>query len=126
MEVTKMSEMIIIKSKVKDVAEGCNVASDFAEALSDQVCKLLEDAEKRCEENKRSTVMPKDLAMYFISPQKCKEMIIVKSKVKENIKNCNVSSELGDALNCVACHMVKKACERCQANKRSTVQPRDL
>ena len=70
--------------------------------------------------------MPKDLAMFFIAPKKAKEMIVVRSKIKECIKNCNCSSELGDALNRVATHLVNKACERCQANKRSTVQQRDL
>jgi len=121
-----MTEIIVVKSKIKEVAQGCNVASDFAEALSGVLCDLLKDAEQRCTENKRSTVMPKDLALNFLAPQKCKEMIIVKSKVKETIKNCNCASDLGDALNCVANHLVSKACERCKANKRSTIQPRDL
>ena len=121
-----MTEMIVVKSKVKDVAKGCNVASDFAEALSGVLGTLLKDAEARCQENKRSTVMPKDLAYNFVAPKKAKEMIVVRSKVKECIKNCNCASDLGEALNQVANHLVTRACERCHANKRSTVQPRDL
>jgi histone H3/H4 len=118
--------MIVVKSKVKDVAKGCNVASDFAEALSAELEGYLKDAEQRTTNNKRSTVMAKDLPFFYLAPKKAKETIVVKSKIKEAIKNCNCSSELGEALNLVATHLVNKACERCRANKRSTIQPRDL
>lgn len=118
--------MLIVKSKIKSVAKGCNVASNFAEALHEVLCGYLKDAEQRCQDNKRSTVMPKDIPCNYLAPKKCKEMIVVKSKIKENIKKCNVSSELVTSLNKVATHLVNKACERCKANKRSTIQPRDL
>jgi len=121
-----MGELLVVRSKVKEVAKGCNVASDFAEALNDVLVGLLNEAETRCQENKRSTVMPKDVPLYFLAGKKAKEMLIVKSKVKENVKDCNCSSELGDALNMVATYLVNKACERCGNNKRSTIQPRDL
>lgn len=53
--------MIVVKSKIKDLASGYNVASDFADALDDAVKKMVKDAVKRAEANNRRTVMAKDL-----------------------------------------------------------------
>lgn len=56
-----MSEGLIVKAKIKDVAKGFNVAGDFADALSEKVELLIKDACKRAEANNRKTVMAKDL-----------------------------------------------------------------
>jgi histone H3/H4 len=56
-----MSDMVIVKAKLKDLAKGFNVASDFAECLDAKCKTLIQDAIKRAEANNRKTVMAKDL-----------------------------------------------------------------
>jgi histone H3/H4 len=56
-----MSESIVVKSKIKELAGNFNVAGDFAEALDVKVKALVADALKRAEGNNRRTVMAKDL-----------------------------------------------------------------
>ena len=56
-----MAELLVVRSKIKDVVKDCNVAGDFAEALSEKVEQLIKDACKRATENKRSTIQPRDL-----------------------------------------------------------------
>jgi histone H3/H4 len=53
--------MIVVKSKIKDLASGYNVASDFADALDAKVKAMVKEAVKRAEGNNRRTVMAKDL-----------------------------------------------------------------
>ncbi|MEM4268468.1 MAG: DUF1931 domain-containing protein [Candidatus Woesearchaeota archaeon] len=53
--------MLIVKAKIKDVAQGFNVAGDFADALDKKVEQLIKDACARAEANSRKTVMAKDL-----------------------------------------------------------------
>ncbi len=118
--------MLVVRSKVKEVAKGMHVAGDFADSLSTVLASLVKDAEARCTENKRSTVMSKDLAYAFVAGKKTPDMLIVRSKVKEAVKKCNVAGDFADTLNRVACHLVKDACRRAKDNKRSTVQSRDL
>ena len=52
---------LIVQSAVKEALEGNNVASDFYDALDEEVADLLEDAEDRAEANDRKTVQPRDL-----------------------------------------------------------------
>ena len=52
---------LIVRSKIKEHAEGMNVAGDFADALSEFTVKAIKDAAKRAKENGRRTVMAKDL-----------------------------------------------------------------
>jgi histone H3/H4 len=52
---------LIVKAAVKDRLESMNVASDFYDALDDEVTELLDDAARRAEENDRKTVQPRDL-----------------------------------------------------------------
>jgi histone H3/H4 len=56
---------IIVKAKIKEYAKyndkPLNVSGDFADALSEKVRHLLEDACRRAKENGRNTVMKKDL-----------------------------------------------------------------
>ena len=52
--------------------------------------------------------------------------LIVKAKVKEHTKGCNVGGDFVAALDGYAAEAVKKACERAQANGRKTVMAKDL
>lgn len=121
-----MAELLVVRSKIKEVAKNCNVASNFADALSKVMEDCIKDASSRAVENNRRTVMKKDIPHFFIAPKKCPEMLIVRSKVKEAVKDCNVAGDFHEGLNCVANMLVKKACDRAKENKRSTIQPRDL
>jgi len=56
-----MSELLVVRSKIKDVAKGVNVSGDFAEELSKKVEGLIADAVRRCKANKRGTIKPRDL-----------------------------------------------------------------
>ena len=53
--------MLVVKAKIKDVAQGFNVAGNFAEALDEKVAALIKDAMARAEANKRKTLMRQDL-----------------------------------------------------------------
>ncbi|MBR9677398.1 DUF1931 domain-containing protein [Candidatus Woesearchaeota archaeon] len=53
--------MLVVKAKIKDAAKDCNVASDFADALSKKVEALVAAACERAKGNNRRTVMAKDL-----------------------------------------------------------------
>lgn len=52
---------LIVKAAVKEALDDKNVASDFYEALDEEVDALLEDAGKRAAANDRKTVQPRDL-----------------------------------------------------------------
>lgn len=52
---------LIVKAAVKEELDDRNVASDFYEALDEEVTELLEDAAERAEANDRKTVQPRDL-----------------------------------------------------------------
>ncbi|MFB6196743.1 MAG: DUF1931 family protein [Halobacteriaceae archaeon] len=52
---------LIVKAAVKEALDDKNVASDFYEALDDEVAELLEDAAERADANGRKTVQPRDL-----------------------------------------------------------------
>ena len=60
-----MSDTLIVKAKIKDVAlfdgKPLNVAGDFADALSGKVKGMIEEACKRAKANGRNTVMAKDI-----------------------------------------------------------------
>ena len=56
-----MSELLVVRSKIKDVAKDMNVSGDFGEALSEKTEQLIKDAVRRAKENKRSTIQPRDL-----------------------------------------------------------------
>jgi len=56
-----MSELLVVRSKIKDVAKGVNVSGDFADALSKEVEKLVARAVERAKANKRGTIKPRDL-----------------------------------------------------------------
>lgn len=52
--------------------------------------------------------------------------LIVKSKIKEVVKELNVAAEVAPALNKKVEHLLKEAAERAKANGRRTLQARDL
>lgn len=52
---------LITKAAVKTELDDVNVASDFYDALDDEVAELLQDAARRAEQNDRKTVQPRDL-----------------------------------------------------------------
>ncbi|MBT6995393.1 DUF1931 domain-containing protein [Candidatus Woesearchaeota archaeon] len=54
------------------------------------------------------------------------KMLVVKSKIKEYVKDCNVSGDFAEALNREVETLISKAEERCKANGRKTCQARDL
>lgn len=56
-----MSELLVVRSKIKEACKGMNVAGDFAEALSQRVGQLIQDAARRAKDNGRSTVKARDL-----------------------------------------------------------------
>ncbi|MCF7871526.1 DUF1931 domain-containing protein [Candidatus Woesearchaeota archaeon] len=56
-----MSDSVVVKSKVKELVTGYNLASDFADALDEKVKQLVKEAVRRAEGNSRKTVMAKDL-----------------------------------------------------------------
>ena len=61
MEVKKMADILVVKSKIKENVDGMNVAGDLAEHLNDLVVALLKRAAERARANKRSTVQARDL-----------------------------------------------------------------
>ena len=56
-----MSEMVVVRSKIKEHAQGCNVSGDFAEALNKEVVGLIKKAADRAKANNRKTVSSRDL-----------------------------------------------------------------
>ncbi len=116
-------EMIVVKSKIKEVSGNCNVSGDFAEALNKAAVEQVKAAAKRAEANNRKTVQAKDV---FIGKAKAKTMLLVKSKVKDVVKEQNVSGDFAESLNEVLVHLVEQACLRAEANGRKTVGARDL
>lgn len=120
-----MSDMLVVKAKLKDVCKGFNVAGDLAEALSAKVAAAVDDAVKRADSNGRKTVMGKDVPFSF-SAAKSGENLIVKAKLKEAAKGSNVAGDLAESLNAYAGMLLKGACERAESNQRKTVMAKDL
>lgn len=56
-------DMIMVGSKTREVikSSGCNMASDFVDALSDKSHSLIADAVERAKANGRKTVRATDL-----------------------------------------------------------------
>ncbi len=124
-----MTDFVVVKAKIKEVAkeimQNINVSGDFAEALDKKARELLKDAVARTKDNKRSTVMPKDVPYYYCCGN-AKDMLVVRSKLKEVCADCNVAGDLAEGLNNVLHHLVRGAVSRAGENKRSTVMAKDL
>jgi hypothetical protein len=56
-----MADLVVVRSKIKEHAEGLNVSGDFADALSEEVVALIKKAAKRSKANGRGTLKPRDL-----------------------------------------------------------------
>jgi histone H3/H4 len=56
-----MSDLLIVKAKVKDACSGMSVSGDFPDVLNDKVNELVKKAVWRAKENGRRTVMGRDL-----------------------------------------------------------------
>ncbi len=54
------------------------------------------------------------------------ESLVVKAKIKDAAKGYNVAGDFADALSGAVEKLVKKACERAEANGRKTVMAKDL
>jgi histone H3/H4 len=54
------------------------------------------------------------------------DSLVVRSKLKEYIKDMNVSGDFSEALSKKCEQLIKDAIERAKANGRRTVQSRDL
>lgn len=117
---------LVVKAKIKEVIKDCNIASDFVDAVSEMLGKLLTDAVARAKDNGRRTVMGRDVAFAFAGLAIPKENIIVKSKIKELVGDCNVAGDLADILNKVGVYMILLAEKRALDNSRKTVMAKDL
>jgi len=53
--------VLVVKSQIKEVAQGFNISGDFAEALDQRVIELVKAAIQRADANGRRTVMAKDI-----------------------------------------------------------------
>ena len=116
-------DMIVVKSKIKEVAGDFNVSGDLAEALNEVAVSEVKAAAKRAKANGRKTVQAKDV---FVGKNTAKAMLVVKSKVKGVAGDANISGNFGEALNEVLAWKVQQAAARAEANGRKTVGARDL
>lgn len=115
--------MIVVKSKIKELAGDCNVAGDFAEALNAVAVTMVEQAAARAEANGRKTMQAKDV---FVGETSTETMVVVKSKVKNVVEGVNVAGNFGEALNEVLAWFISQAAARAEANGRKTIGARDL
>ena len=56
-----MKKHLIIKSKVKDIAERMSISSDYYNALNDKLIILILESVMRAKSNGRKTVQARDL-----------------------------------------------------------------
>ena len=56
-----MTDIVVVRSKIKELAGEMNVAGDFAEALNEEVVRLIKKACDRAKANKRSTIQSRDV-----------------------------------------------------------------
>ena len=117
-------EMLIVKSKIKEMASGFNVGSDVADAMNATAHMMLQMAAKKAEANGRKTVQGKDLII--VEGKLPTEMLVVKSKLKEAVSGYNVGGDLADALNYMLAWVVMQAGKRAELNGRKTIQARDI
>jgi len=61
MEVCKVGELLVVRSKIKEFAKNMNVAGDFADVLSQKVSEMVKQACKRASDNGRKTIQARDL-----------------------------------------------------------------
>ncbi len=120
-----MTDLLVVKAKLKDVCGSCNVAGDLAESLDKKARELMKDAVARAKDNGRRTVMAKDVACNFVA-KKADTMLVVRAKLKDVAEGCNVAGDLADALNNALNKCLLKAVERAKENKRNTAMAKDI
>ena len=54
------------------------------------------------------------------------ECLVVKAKIKDIAKDYNVAGDFADALSSEVERLIKRACERAEANGRKTIMAKDL
>lgn len=54
------------------------------------------------------------------------ELLVVRSKIKDYAKECNVSSDFADALSKCVERKITQAVQRCKDNGRKTLRPCDI
>ena len=55
-----MTDWVIVKAKIKDLAGDFNVAGDVSETLNEKVTNMIKEAVERAKANGRRTLMAKD------------------------------------------------------------------
>jgi histone H3/H4 len=55
-----MGSFLVVKAKIKEIAQGFNVAGDVADVLEKKVTNLIKEACDRAKANGRKTLMGKD------------------------------------------------------------------
>lgn len=115
-------ETIIVKSKIKEVSGDKSVSAEFLEVLNNQAHDLVKKAIARAKANGRKTVQGRDIYLGDLS----EEMLIVKSKLKESFKDMSFSADFFNSLSSVLVWNISQAGARAEANKRKTIQARDL
>jgi hypothetical protein len=60
-EVSFMGSFLVVKAKIKDIAQGYNVAGDVADVLEKKVTDLIRQGCERAKANGRKTLMGKDI-----------------------------------------------------------------
>lgn len=56
-----MSDLFIVKAKVKEISGEMNIAGDFTDALNEKVKALILESIERAKANDRKTLMARDL-----------------------------------------------------------------
>lgn len=118
-----MAEMLVVKSKIKELVQNMNVGGDVADALNELALQQVALAKKRAEANGRKTLQARDLYLGKVSAD---AMLVVKSKIKDVSGEFNVGGDFADALNEMLAWSVAQGSMRAEANGRKTVQARDL
>lgn len=115
--------MIVVKSKVKEVANGASVSADFVEALNEEAHNIVNKAMERAKANGRKTVQARDV---FLGDMNSEVMLVVKSKAKALSGEMSFSADFFDGVSEVLAWCVAQGALRAEANKRKTIQARDL
>ncbi len=56
-----MGSFLVVKAKIKEIAQGVNVAGDVAEVLEKKMTELIKGGCERAKANGRRTLMGKDI-----------------------------------------------------------------
>ncbi len=88
--------------------------------------KTKKKATKKAKAPARKTNRKKTAKKARKGKNKVAELIISKSRTKNAVENCNVSSDFYSALDQFVRDAIAKAEERAMENKRRTLRPQDL